>query len=40
MEEKIEIDKKLFDDLMAFLKECSFEGNCFADAIMKKWNIE
>ena len=40
MDEKVEVNKKMLDELISFVKECAFEGNCFADLIVRKYNIK
>lgn len=35
--EYIKVDKKMFKDLLIFVKECSIEGNCGASMFVRKY---
>ena len=38
--EYVRVEKEFYDDLMSLLKSSSDEGNCFANLILKKYNIK
>lgn len=40
MDGYIEVKKEFLDEITAFLKDSAFEGNVFAQAIIKKYDIK
>ena len=40
MDGYIEVKKEFLSEVTAFLKDSAFEGNVFAQAIIKKYNLE
>ena len=39
-EEYVQVKKEFLDEIKSFLKDSAYEGNCFAQAIIQKYNIE
>ena len=40
MEEYIEVKKEFLEEIAAFLKDSAYEGNVFAQSIIKKYDIK
>ena len=40
MEGYIEVKKEFLDEVTSFLKDSAYEGNVFAQSIIKKYNIK
>ena len=39
MDDKITIDKDMLNDLISFIKDCAFEGNSYASALIDKYKL-
>ena len=40
MDEYVEVKKEFLEEIKAFLKDSAYEGNCFAQAIIQKYNLK